>query len=350
MQSWRRLLSRRPGWDTPLRAVVLSMGMLTALNTMAEDSNVSSERVPKTLLVIVDGIPTDVIERVKTPGLDALTAHGKFSHAYVGGGIGEVTESPTISAVGYMSLLTGTWSNKHNVRANYDLTPDYHYWDIFRVAKQQDRFVTTGLFATWTDNRTILLGDGLAQAGGDKFDFVADGFDKDPTFKPDLDELERIQAIDHEVTRRAVETITHEGPDLSWVYLQHTDDVGHLSGDGPEMDRAVRWIDARLAQLWRAVQARQAEHAAEDWLVLVTTDHGRSAEDGKHHGGQSLRERTTWIATNSRSVEFDPTTPPAIVDIFPSVASHMNFKIPTDVRRQLEGRSLIHEEGSLDAK
>ena len=96
MQSWSRLLSRRPGWDTPLRAVVLSMGMLTALNTMAEDSNVSTERVPKTLLVIVDGIPTDVIERVKTPGLDALTAHGKFSHAYVGGGIGEVTESPTI--------------------------------------------------------------------------------------------------------------------------------------------------------------------------------------------------------------------------------------------------------------
>ena len=42
--------------------MVLSMAMLTVLNTMAKDSNVSAERVPKTLLVIVDGIPTDVIE------------------------------------------------------------------------------------------------------------------------------------------------------------------------------------------------------------------------------------------------------------------------------------------------
>ena len=166
MQPWRRALWRRFGWDTLLSPVVLTMGMLTVLNTMAEDSNVSAERVPKTLLVIVDGIPTDVIERVKTPGLDALIARGKFSHAYVGGEVGEVTESPTISAVGYMSLLTGTWSNKHNVRANYDLAPNYAYWDIFRVAKQQDTPFTTGLFSTWTDNRTVLLGDGLAQAGG----------------------------------------------------------------------------------------------------------------------------------------------------------------------------------------
>lgn len=73
MQPWRRALWRRFGWVTLLSAAVLTMGMLTVLNTMAEDSNVSAERVPKTLLVIVDGIPTDVIERVKTPGLDALT-------------------------------------------------------------------------------------------------------------------------------------------------------------------------------------------------------------------------------------------------------------------------------------
>ena len=207
MQPWRRALWGRSGWVTLLSAAVLTMGMLTVLNTMAEDSHVSSanvsiERVPKTLLVIVDGIPTDVIERVKTPGLDALTARGAFNHAYVGGQIGKVTESPTISAVGYMSLLTGTWSNKHNVRANYDLAPNYAYWDIFRVAKQQDTPFTTGLFSTWTDNRTVLLGDGLVQAGGDKFDFVADGFDEDPAFKSDLDELERIKAIDEEVTPR----------------------------------------------------------------------------------------------------------------------------------------------------
>ena len=132
-----------------------------------------SEKRPKTLFVIVDGIPADVIERVNTPGIDAVVASGSYQRAYVGGEVGLPTQSPTVSAVGYMSLLTGTWSNKHNVRANHGLEPNYAYWDIFRVAKYQSELVTTAIFSTWTDNRTILLGDGLPQAGGNKFDFVA---------------------------------------------------------------------------------------------------------------------------------------------------------------------------------
>ena len=299
------------------------------------------EKNPKTLFVIVDGIPADVIERVNTPGIDAVVASGSYQRAYVGGGVGLPTQSPTVSAVGYMSLLTGTWSNKHNVRANHGLEPNFAYWDIFRVAKHQAEPATTAIFSTWTDNRTILLGDGLPEAGGNKFDVVADGFEVDPAFAPDLDDVDRIQTIDLHVTTIAAKSLVEVAPDLSWVYLQHTDDIGHRDGDGPSMDRAVRWIDARVLELYSAVKAREQQAPDEDWLVIVTTDHGRKSSDGKSHGGQSERERTIWIASNTPRMVSPAERGAAIVDIYPTIVAHMRFDVPDEVAAQLEGQSLL---------
>ncbi len=325
--------------------VLISMEVLVAQVTFADpidpNDGTTANTTPKTLFIVADGIPADVIERVNTPGIDAVVEDGSYQRAYVGGDLGTPTESPTVSAVGYMSLLTGTWSNKHNVRANYGIAPNYAFWDIFRVAKHQAVNVTTGLFSTWTDNRTVLMGDGLEEAGGYKLDFVADGFEKDPAFAPALGDIERIQAVDLHVTTLAAKTIIESAPDLSWVYLQHTDDIGHRDGDGPVMDLAVRWVDARVLDLWSAVQARQKKAKNEDWLVVVTTDHGRTSADGKGHGGQSERERTIWIASNSPRMVSNRADRAAIVDIYPSIVEHMRFDLPDDVAAQLEGQSLL---------
>ena len=327
--------------------VLLSMGVLMAQATVVDpgtsEDGVEVNTVPKTLFVVVDGIPADVIERVSTPGIDAVAARGSYQRAYVGGEIGMPTESPTVSAVGYMSLLTGTWSNKHNVRANYGIEPNYAFWDIFRVAKYQARAITTGLFSTWTDNRTILMGDGLEAAGGYKFDFVADGYENDPAFAPALDDVERIQAVDLHVTTLAAKTLLESAPDLSWVYLQHTDDIGHRDGDSPSMDFAVRWVDARVSELWGAVQARSQQFVGEDWLVIVTTDHGRTSSNGKGHGGQSDRERTIWIASNSPRMVSPAERSAAIVDIYPTIVEHMRFDMPEEVAAQLDGQSLLSQ-------
>ena len=327
--------------------VLLSMGVLMAQVTVADpgtsDDGVEVNTLPKTLFVVVDGIPADVIERVSTPGIDAVAAKGSYQRAYVGGEIGMPTESPTVSAVGYMSLLTGTWSNKHNVRANYGIEPNYAFWDIFRVAKYQARAITTGLFSTWTDNRTILMGDGLEAAGGYKFDFVADGYENDPAFAPVLEDVERIQAVDLQVTTLAVKTLLESAPDLSWVYLQHTDDIGHRDGDSPSMDFAVRWVDARVSELWGAVQARSQQFVGEDWLVIITTDHGRTSSNGKGHGGQSDRERTIWIASNSPRMVSPAERSAAIVDIYPTIVEHMRFDMPEEVAAQLDGQSLLSQ-------
>jgi phosphopentomutase len=99
-------------------------------------------------------------------------------------------------------------------------------------------------------------------------------------------------------------------------------------------------MDERLHAIWSGVQARQRVHE-EDWLVIVTTDHGRDAVTGRTHGGQSERERTIWIATNSQRLTPDFYATPEIVDIYPSIATHLGITIPEQVARHLDGASFI---------
>jgi len=295
---------------------------------------------PKAVVILVDGIPADVVERVATPNLDEIAGEAGYTRGYVGGTPGEDSESPTVSAVSYNSLLTGTWSNKNNVWTNLILMPNYAYWDMFRLAKHHDSALQTAVFSTWTDNRTKLLGDGQEKAGGFKLDHYVDGFELDEERFPHDDESVYIRDIDVVVADAAASFIESDGPDLSWVYMQYTDDVAHFHGDSGELDDAVRFMDEQIGKIWTAVQSRRAT-LSEDWMVLVTTDHGRDVATGRDHGGQSERERTIWIATNSAQLNARYHQNPAIVDILPSVASHLRLDIPADIAAQLDGESFV---------
>lgn len=293
----------------------------------------------KAVFVIVDGIPTDMIERLHTPAIFDIASKGAYGRSYTGGEVGGYSQTPTISAIGYTNLLTATWFNKHNVHGNSNLKPNYNYWTIFRIAKEQPKEVKTAIYSSWTDNRTVLLGEGKPETNQLKIDYVKDGYDQDTIRFPHKEMDLHVFDIDEQISKEAAEGIRKEAPDLSWVYLWYTDDAGHIKGNGTFFDEYIRKADQQIARIWEAVKYREANFD-EEWMVVVTTDHGRE-ESGHGHGGQSDRERSTWISTNVPVNQYFNTGVLSITDITPSICRFMDFKIPQSVRWEQDGMPFI---------
>jgi predicted AlkP superfamily pyrophosphatase or phosphodiesterase len=321
---------------TKLIAVVV----LAVLSVSCQSSKDEKNKTPKAVFIIVDGIAGDVIQKLNPPVLAEISKAGGFTLAHVGGDKDSYSQTPTISAVGYNSLLTGTWVNKHNVWDNDIAKPNYNYWNLFRIAKQSNPALKTAVFSTWEDNRTKLIGEGLQQAGNVSVDFKFDGLEHDTVNFPHDTARVFIQRIDEAVSDEAARVISTEAPDLTWVYLEFTDDMGHKFGDSQQFHDAIMAADKQIGKVWDAIKRRQSEHD-EDWLIVITTDHGRDAQTGHNHGGQSDRERLTWIVTNApqRNARFDQN--PGIVDIFPTICYHLDLQIPEDVNREVDGVSFI---------
>lgn len=321
--------------------------LLLLLSILSFCANAQSDK-KKALFVIVDGISAEQLRKVATPNLDAISKVGGFTKAYVGGEVKSYSQTPTISAVGYNSLLTSTWVNKHNVWDNDIKDPNYNYWTIFRFFQEAYPARRTAVFSTWLDNRTKLIGTGLPQTNQLQVHYAFDGFELDTLNYPHDKEAEYIHRIDEKVVDEAARYIAQEAPDLSWVYLEYTDDMGHKYGNDERFNKAIGYMDAQMGRLWKSIQYRE-KNFGEDWQIFITTDHGRSEPTGKNHGGQSDAERSTWIVTNAKGLNsyFQGKTGgqrvPGIVDIMPTISRHLQIPIKKAQAMEIDGVSLTGE-------
>lgn len=305
----------------------------------------------KAIFVIVDGIPADLIEKLATPALDSIAAGKGYKRAYVGGERGGYSQTPTISAVGYNTVLTGTWVNKHNVWGNdgKDIAnPNYNYKTIFRLLRDYDSTKKEAIFSSWLDNRTRLIGENLPGTSNLVLDYKYDSLEFDTiTFPTDTTSM-RMHLIDEAVVNKTTEVIRKNAPDLSWVYLEFTDDMGHGFGDSPQFYDAIKMMDNQVSRIWKAIEYRK-NNFNEDWLIIITTDHGRDAATGRNHGGQSDRERSGWIVTNAKDLNGHfKNDSISIADIMPTIAKFLGLKIPVDALREIDGVSLIGRVGATN--
>jgi predicted AlkP superfamily pyrophosphatase or phosphodiesterase len=282
----------------------------------------SSDR--KVLLVGVDGLRWDRIAAADAPVLTALMTDG----LYATGAHDPASPAQTVSGPGWSTLATGTSPQRHGVRDNsfrgrrYDQCPDF-----MALAKRAIPDVRSCAVIDWAP--LVDMGtfgpeiDVRIRFDGDRFGFFA----------------EDLRTIDV-----ATQLLTETDPDITFVYIGCVDEAGHRTGPLSSAYMArITAADQMIGRLLDAVRGRRT-YRDEQWLVLVTTDHGHLDEGG--HGGTTEAERAIFVIASGSGIPAGTrTTGVRTVDVAPTVLDHLG--VVPDPSWHLEGRSLLRGSPSV---
>jgi predicted AlkP superfamily pyrophosphatase or phosphodiesterase len=301
---------------------------LCALGTLLLFHSIAgaAEPVKKALYIGIDGTRFDAIEKGATPNLDALIANGIHSPTCLI--LGErYQKNDTISGPGWSSILTGVWADKHGVHDNsfngrkYDAFPH-----LFTRLKEVRPDAKTASFVTWKP-----IAEHITSAAdvNQQFEEKAKG-----------GTVEDYDRYDTQATEAAVKHLAEADPDAVFLYLGQVDVAGHTHGfhpSVPEYVAAIERADRLVGRALAGVKSRK-RFAEEDWLVVVTSDHGGQ---GKGHGGghKTPEILNSFLIVSGRAAKrgtFDEQV--YLVDAPVTVLAHLGVK-PKD-EWKLDGREV----------
>jgi predicted amidohydrolase YtcJ len=275
---------------------------------------------PRVLVIGLDGVRLDVLAEAHTPHLDALAAGGLLMVAHA--------VEPTVSGPNWSSILTGVGPDKHGVLSNDFSTNAYNrYPDFLTRLELANPDFRTAAVVTWPPL-------GSPASGG-------------PLVGPMVDQVVLIDgdalgytAADSLAADAAADLLRRETWDALFVYFGDIDEAGHRTDSfSPEYRAAIETADRQVGRLLEALRTRPAR---EDWLVLVTTDHGRRDDGG--HGRSSAEERTSFVLASGRSA---PRTPPParpwVYDVAATALAHLGVAL--DPAWELDGHPVTSEAG-----
>lgn len=236
--------------------------LVTCLNLQAQDNK-------KVLFIGIDGTRPDALEFASTPNMDALITDGIYTPD-------ALNDDITSSGPGWSAMLTGVWSDKHGVTDNSFSGSNYEdYPSIFKRIEDFNSDLHTVSFVHWNEiNDFITL---------DHADFKTN------------------YGSDLEVGEAGSNYLTSNDPDLMFLHFDDVDHAGHASGysvDVPEYITAIESVDVHIGTVLTALQARE-NYEEEDWLILVSTDHGGL---GFGHGGNSIDEERIFMIASGKNV------------------------------------------------
>jgi len=270
-----------------LRPLVLLLPLAAFVATVAVSSNppgifpgIAPFQSRHAIVFGIDGLRSDAlklaVENGSAPNIASLIAEGAVTwNAFAGGNPGTPTQQRTDSGPGWSSVLTGVWTDKHGVTNNSFTGRNFPaYPHFFKRLKDLAPIAETSSLVSWPEINNFIVEDSGGAVICDCHTYTSGSYD----------------ARDGQLTQKAVELVQTGNPDVMFHYLGAVDIAGHTHGFSPTVPQYMQAIadaDARIGLMLTAVRARPT-FAAEDWLFIVTTDHGGL---GFGHGGQSAEER-----------------------------------------------------------
>jgi len=266
----------------------------------------------KVLVIGIDGLRAEALPVARTPNLDRLIAGGCYTDRARTGEI-------TVSGPGWSSMLTGVWMDKHNIRDNsFEGSQVHRYPHFFARLKAVRPDAVTVSIVDWIPIDEHILG-----ATGADLRFAWDYRDKG----------------DEKMTTAAVGALSDLDPDAMFLYYADLDVAGHDHGfhpGVPEYIAALEKIDGQVGTVLRAVHGRP-DYEREDWLVIVSTDHGGTL-DGGHGRDVPLHRTIPLIVSGSSAARGRLHATANIVDVAATALTHLGVDI--DPAWDLDGRAI----------
>lgn len=285
----------------------------------ADAQSVPRNRV---LAIGIDGTRFDALTKAKTPNLDELMQNGAWTdNTQI---LGErYQKNDTISGPGWSSYLTGVWADKHGVHDNSFEGRNYGpFPHFFKYVKEHYPRARTASFVDWEPIHQFIVSN-------------ADVNQVYPAHGPD-----EYTTNDAKIAADAAALLTEDDPHAVMVYFGAVDETGHRFGFHPDVEQyvaAIETVDEHVGELVAALKSRKG-YANENWLIVVSTDHG--GQGLGHGGGHSIAEiRTTFLIVSgaaARQGKIEEQT--YVVDLPVTALTHLGVQVDPDWK--LDGRSV----------
>lgn len=264
----------------------------------------------RVLLIGIDGCRPDSLLAASTPVIDALIAGGAYTDD-------ARAQDPTLSGPNWASMLTGVTPAKHGVLDNTFVGSDFVTYPHFFVhVKAVHPTAFTASIAQWSAIDTQIVSGADLSVGG---------------------------ITDEQVAQQAVDLLVNGDPTVVFLHMNDVDLAGHAFGfasNVPQYTAAIQSTDARVGTVISALNQRTATgiRSYEDWLVVVSTDHGGIQ---RNHGGTTMQEERTFLILSGPSIQQGVAIPGPvdIVDVPVTVLDHLGIAPPA--AWNLDGASVL---------
>lgn len=246
------------------------------------------KKCKKAIVLGFDGARCDSLINIQNNPKSAVIYLKNKGGLYISyaGGDPKGSKQYTDTAPGWASILTGQWAKVHSAVSNGVIKPvDCPSLLIDLPAKYEGFKVSFNML--WpghfdrSDKGTYCDEIDLAKEKGYKLS--VNNAKTDNELHSII--LDRVKAPDCD--------------DFLMCIYERPDENGHGTGFGnknPKYVEGVKGCDRDAMEVIRAIENRKT-YDEEDWLIIITSDHGGRK---RRHGGQSIMERTTFIASNKK--------------------------------------------------
>ncbi|MCA9261639.1 MAG: alkaline phosphatase family protein [Planctomycetales bacterium] len=280
---------------------------------------------PRVLVIGMDGVGGNYLPAATTPNLDLLLQKGGGSFSFFNEGA--LATSPPAgygaSGVNWSTIVTGASAAHHGVQDNsfsgsrYDAYPHF-----FKYLKDQTPDLYCASIVNWAPINDEILPAPYAdlEIGGVSDDAVRDA---------------------------AVQLLSTGDPDAIFLHFDQGDHAGHASGWGSgEYLQAIANIDRLIGDVVAAAESRPgAATGDEDWLILVTADHGGTGYS--HFASQGpINWEVPFIVSGNSVPDGAPIGQGTLRDVATTALWHMGVDpFTTSVDGQIRGLPIVPDNG-----